>query len=394
MSPADIAQVFALPFMGRALLVAAVISVAAAMIGLFVNLRNLEFVSDGLTHSVFPGLVIGYIVGGTEWMVVGALAAAMIGAVTLTVLDRRHVGSDAAVAVVLTSMFSIGVVLVSRRSGYVSELEQLLFGNLLAIPPQLVGQIVAVSAAACLIIVIGWKWFLFRAFDARGFAAAGFPTLPYDVALNSAVALIVVAGSQAIGNLMVLALIIVPVGAARLVTRRVLLITPIAAALAVTANAVGLVVGFDLSVNQDVSASPSAVAVLTLIAFYLVIMAMGLLARAFASHGKSPTSSPSPPPSAPDHDAVDRAAARGAALSGAGASGAGEAGVASADGAMSDAGVPGAGAAGVASADGAMSDAGVPGGAAGAGAPARGGAEGGAAATATAFDGGREEGRG
>ncbi|GAA2242042.1 metal ABC transporter permease [Rarobacter faecitabidus] len=289
MSPSDLWQIFQLPFMSRALLAILVIAVTAAVAGLFVNLRNLEFVSDGLTHSVFPGLVVGYVVGGTQWVLAGALVAALLGAVILTVIDRKQVGSDAAIAVVLASMFSIGVVLVSRRSGYVSELEQLLFGRLLTIPPGQVTQIIIVCALALAIIVTTWHRQLFRAFDAKGFRAAGFREFPIDIALNVAVALIVVAGSQAIGNLMVLAMLIVPVGVARLLTRRLALIVPIALLVAVLSSIAGLAVGYDLSVERGVNVSPSAVAVLTLVAVYLLILAATSAWRALAPrfHGRA-----------------------------------------------------------------------------------------------------------
>lgn len=282
MSLTDVWQIFQLPFMSRALVAIVVIAATAAIVGLFVNLRNLEFVADGLTHSVFPGLVIGFIVGGTDWIVGGALGAALIGAIALTIVDRRQVGSDAATAVVLTSMFSIGVVLVSRRSGYVAELEQLLFGRLLTIPPGQVTQVVVVCVVAALIIAVTARAQLFRAFDVRGMRAAGYRDLPVDLALNTAVALIVVAGSQAIGNLMVLAMLIVPMGAARLITRRLGWLVPLAMLVAVGSATVGLVIGFELAVTHGVNASPSAVAVLTLITVYLIIMAVSVSARAVA----------------------------------------------------------------------------------------------------------------
>ena len=91
-------DVFALPFMSRALITVAVLAVAAGVVGLFISLRDLEFMSDGLIHAVFPGLVIGSIVGGTAALLPGALIAALAAVVLLTVLERRGVGSDAAIA--------------------------------------------------------------------------------------------------------------------------------------------------------------------------------------------------------------------------------------------------------------------------------------------------------
>ncbi|SNS92982.1 manganese/iron transport system permease protein [Micrococcales bacterium KH10] len=272
MSIAEVAQIFELPFMSRALIGLVVLAVAAAIVGLFVNLRDLEFISDGLTHAVFPGLVVGYLVGGTSWILAGALGAALVGAVILTLVDRRRVGSDAGIAVVLASMFSIGVVLISRSDGYVAELEQLLFGRLLTMTDVQLRQIVIVAVLAVVVVGATARLQLFRAFDLRGYRAAGLRDLQVDIALNIAVALIVVAGSQAIGNLMVLALLILPVGTARLVTRKLVGIVPIAVVVAVVTAVVGLVAGFELSVSHGLALSPSAVVVLVMIAVYLVVL--------------------------------------------------------------------------------------------------------------------------
>ena len=94
---------FALPFMGRALLVMLVLAVVAGVVGVLVNLRGLEFISDGLTHAVFPGLAIGLAVGGTSGLMPGAAIAAIGGALALTWLDRAGITSDAAIAIVLVA---------------------------------------------------------------------------------------------------------------------------------------------------------------------------------------------------------------------------------------------------------------------------------------------------
>src|SRR5688500_19763567 len=79
---------FAIPFMGRALVVMLVLAVVAGIVGVLVNLRGLEFISDGLTHAVFPGLAIGLAVAGTSGLLPGAAIAALTGAVVLTLLAR------------------------------------------------------------------------------------------------------------------------------------------------------------------------------------------------------------------------------------------------------------------------------------------------------------------
>lgn len=287
---------FALPFMMNALITVAVLSVAAGVVGLFISLRDLEFMSDGLIHAVFPGLVIGSLVGGSAFLLPGALVAALAAVALLTVLERRGVGSDAAIAVVLTSLFSIGIVLVSRQQNYVSQLEELLFGRLLTVTQQQLVQVVVVAVIAVALIALTWRAQLFRAFDPAGFTAAGFRQTPTDLVLGAAVALLVVAGVQALGTLMVLAILTVPMATARLLTRRLALLIPIAILVPLAAGTIGLWISFVSSVGAGVAVSPGAVVVLVLVAAYGIAVAVRLLLprvlrRPLASSGRIPAAS-------------------------------------------------------------------------------------------------------
>lgn len=279
--------VFGLPFMLRALVAIALLAVATAIVGVFINFRELEFVSDGLVHAVFPGLVVGSIAGGTAGLLPGAVAAAVLAALLFTLLGRSGsprsggVGSrDAGIAVVLTGLFSLGVVLVSRSESYVSQLQELLFGRILTVTGAQLWQIAVVACVAIGIILVTRRAQLFRAFDPAGFRAVGFSEFRTDLALNIAVALLVVAGVQALGVLMVIAILVVPVAVARLLTRRLWLLAPVAALVTLAAGAAGLWGSFEWSLRGSVSASPGAMIVLALVALYGVAVAGSLAARA------------------------------------------------------------------------------------------------------------------
>ncbi|WP_229662299.1 metal ABC transporter permease [Agromyces bauzanensis] len=263
---------FAIPFMARALLVMLVLAVVAGTVGVLVNLRGLEFISDGLTHAVFPGLAIGLAIGGTAGLLPGAAIAALAGAVILTWLDRAGVTSDAAIAILLTAAFSVGVIVVSRGDDYAGELETLLFGRVLTIPPEEVLPLVAVTVVAALAVVVTLKQQLFRAFDRSGSLAAGDSALVLDLVLNAAVALVVVAAASTIGTLLVLALLIVPGAAARLITRRMWWLFPAAAAFAAVAAWLGLAAGFAGSVAGGVDLPAGSMIVAVFIAGYAVVL--------------------------------------------------------------------------------------------------------------------------
>lgn len=273
-------EAFQLPFMARALATVVVLAIAAGIVGLGISLRELEFISDGIVHAVFPGLVIGAALGGTSGVLPGAVVAAMIAAALFALLTRWDAaGKDAAIAVVLTGLFSLGVVLVSRQSGYVAQLQELLFGRLLTVTEVQLWQIIAVAAVAVVIMLVTWRAQLFRAFDPAGFEAAGFRPLGTDLALTVSTALLVVAGVQALGVLMVLALLTVPMAVARIVTRRFALLVPIAILVPLVAGVLGLWWSFDWSVRAGLGVSPGAIVVLVMVAWYALSVLGAAVAR-------------------------------------------------------------------------------------------------------------------
>ncbi len=267
---------FDLPFMARALLVLVVLSLVAGLVGVLVNLRGLEFISDGLTHAVFPGVAIGFVWGGRDGLFVGAMVAALLAAVVLTVIVKRAVTSDAAIAIVFTAMFSVGIIVVSRETNYVGQLDALLFGRLLTVSPTEVNQTVVVCLIALVLVGSTLKEQVFRAFDLEGALAAGYRPLVLDLVLNVAIALVVVAASSAVGNLLVLAVLIVPGAVARLVTNRLWLLFPVAAGFAMLAAWVGLAFGYDASVNGGVDLPSGATVVLVLVVGYVAALVVRL----------------------------------------------------------------------------------------------------------------------
>ena len=200
------------------------------MVSVFVVLRRLAFVSDALTHTVFPGVVIGFLVARHRRDRLGGAGFAVLSAVLLTVLAARaRVTEDATMAVLLTGFFSVGVVLVSRRSSYTADLTAFLFGRILTVDRrQIVVTAVLGGRGAADLALLG-KELVLRAFDPDGAAAAGYRVVLLDLVLNLVVALVVVAAVRAVGTVLVIALLVVPGAAARLVTDRLAVMFAVAA---------------------------------------------------------------------------------------------------------------------------------------------------------------------
>jgi manganese/iron transport system permease protein len=273
---------FQVAFMQRALLAVLVLGVLAGAVGVFVVLRRLAFVGDALTHSVFPGVVIAYLAGQSIFL--GALVAGVASALLLTVLTaNRRVTADAALAILLTSFFALGVVLVSRLESYTADLSAFLFGRILAVEPSELAQTGLVAAVVLATLVALRKELLLRAFDPDGAAAMGYRVDLLDLVLNVLIALVVVAAVKAVGTVLVIALIIVPAATARLLAERVAIMVALACGLGALGGWLGLALSYDVSIQRGVRLAAGATIVVLLVGFFLVALAVGPGRRALAS---------------------------------------------------------------------------------------------------------------
>jgi manganese/iron transport system permease protein len=271
---------FALPFMQRALIEALLLGALGGVVSVFVLLRRLAFVSDALTHTVFPGVVLGYLVAQTRGIVWGALLFAVLSAVLFTVLSaNRRVTEDATLAILLTGFFSVGVVLVSRRTSYTADLTTFLFGRILFVDRREIVETAVVAGVVVAALALLGKEFLLRAFDPDGAAAVGYRVPLLDLALNLLVALVVVAAVKAVGTVLVIALLIVPAAAARLLSDRLAVIIPLAVAAGAAAGWLGLATSYEASVYHGLRLASGATVVLALVALYALAFAAAAVRR-------------------------------------------------------------------------------------------------------------------
>ncbi|WP_229075014.1 metal ABC transporter permease [Actinoplanes sp. DH11] len=275
---------FTVPFMGRALAEMALLAVICGPISVFVFVRRLSFVSDALTHTVFPGVVIGFAAAGLDGVFVGALVAGVLTAVVLTLLTRgARLTDDAATAVLLTAMFSVGVVLVSRQSSYTSDLTSFLFGRLLTVTPQQLTETGVLAVVILAGLLVTARALVFRAFDPAGAAAAGFRVGRLDLWLNVLLALVVVAAVRAVGTILVVALLIVPAAAARMVTDRLAVMAGVGTALVFVSGYFGLLLSWTASLHYGISLTSASAVVLLMVLGYLLLLPVRLLRTAGAA---------------------------------------------------------------------------------------------------------------
>ena len=268
-----------MPFMVRAVIVLVTLGITAGVVGVFVNLRGFEFLTDGLTHAVFPGIAAGVAFAGSGGLFWGAALAAAAATVFLSLLARRGVSSDAAVAVVLVAMFSVGVLIVSRSDDAAGQLEQLLFGRLFTVSPTEVVATAVISLLAIATVLSTVRAQVMTAFDRAAARAAGYRVTLVDLALNIAIALVVVSASIAVGNLLVIAFLIVPGALARIWARRLTSLFAIALSFAVLGGLAGLAGAFTISVGLDIPVPPGAAIAAVFVAAYLLALLLFVIVR-------------------------------------------------------------------------------------------------------------------
>lgn len=265
---------FQAPYMQRALLAVVMLGVLAGVVGVAVVLRRLAFYGDALTHTVFPGIAVAHVLGQSLFL--GALVLALLAAVLLTAVGaRRRVGQDAALAIVLSACFSVGVVLVSRQESFASDLTAFLFGQLLTVTPTSLLQTLAVAVLVLGTLAALRKELLLRAFDPDAAAALGYDLRVLDVVLNACIALVVVAALQAVGTMLAIAYLIVPAAAARLVTGRLGAMLAVSVAIGVLGGWIGLLASYEASITYDLRLAPGATVVTTLVAAFLACLTLG-----------------------------------------------------------------------------------------------------------------------
>ncbi|MCA9822887.1 MAG: metal ABC transporter permease [Dehalococcoidia bacterium] len=253
-------------FMQRALAEVAIVGLVCGVVGCFVVLRGLAFIGDALAHAVFPGVVLSYMVDKT--VILGALVFGVITALGIGLLGRnRRVSEDSAIGILFAAFFALDVVLISREVGFRRDVASLLFGNILGISSTDILTTLVLAAVVLSVTLLLLKELTLVAFDSTMARAAGYPVFTLDMVLLLLVTTTIVISLQAVGNVLVLALVVTPPATARLLTDRLgrmLVVSPIVGFLSGVVGLLG-------SYHADTAAGASIVLAST--AFFLAALA-------------------------------------------------------------------------------------------------------------------------
>lgn len=274
---AFVTEPMAYGFMQRGLVAALLVGVLCAVMGTFVVLKGLAFIGDAVSHATFPGLVIAYLVGAPLY-VGGAIAAVAVSLAIGYVSRRGRLRFDTAVGVLFAGSFAFGILLFSTIKNYVADLLGYLLGNVLGIGFGDLVQVAILGALVLVVVLALRKELLFSTFDPLGAAASGLPVAALEYLLLALLGVTIVVSIQAVGIIMVVAMLVTPAATAQLVVVRFGQMMVLGAVLAAASAVIGLYASFYL----NLASGASIVLVETL--FFLVALALGprsgLMARA------------------------------------------------------------------------------------------------------------------
>jgi manganese/iron transport system permease protein len=243
----------------RALIDVVVVAIVAGVVGTFIVLRGTGFLGDALAHAIFPGVVVAFLLEANLLagaLVAGLLMAALMGALTA----NTRVRSDTAIGVIFTAAFAAGVILITNEPIGGEELEHILFGDPLNATWTDVSLTAAIGAAVAGVVLTMRRLFAVASFDPTGARAMGLPVLAIDVLLLALTALTVVISFKAVGNILVISLLITPAATARLLTDRLTSTMALASVLGVAAGVAGTYAGY----HADISTGGTIVLIATL----------------------------------------------------------------------------------------------------------------------------------
>lgn len=221
----------------RAMLAAVVMGATCGAIGAYVVLRRLAFIGDALSHAVFPGVVVAFITGIPIF--VGALAAGTLTSLAIAVVSRRQrIREDTAIGIVFAGAFALGIVLISTQTGYQRDLSAFLVGDLLGVGWEDIALSALAGAAVIGTLVALRKELLLVSFDRTFALALGYPVFGLELLLLLLLTTTIVVSLNAVGIILVLAMLVTPAATARLLVDR---FTPMMILGAVLGAAFGIV---------------------------------------------------------------------------------------------------------------------------------------------------------
>jgi len=239
----DLLAPFQYEFFTRGVIASVLVGGVCGLLGVYIILRGMSYIGHGLSHAVFGGAVASYIMnfnfylGATIWGFVSAL-------IINQMAKRNKIKADAAIGVVTTAGFAIGVLLISLNRSYVRNFEALLFGNILGITNQDIAVIVLVTIITGTFIFFFQKRLLFTVFDRETAQVYGVSTNLVDTLFSLVLAGVVIASMSSIGVTLLASAIVAPAISARMLTNNFLKMIVLSCGIGIATAFLGMYASF------------------------------------------------------------------------------------------------------------------------------------------------------
>ena len=208
---------FHFEFFRNGVMVSLLVGALCGLIGVYIVLRGMSYIGHGLSHAIFGGAVVSFVmawnfyIGAGLW---GFLAALLIN----QTVRRTRISADAAIGVITTASFAIGVALISRYRRFTRSFDAALFGNILGVTVQDVWVVAVVTLVVMLVIFFMYKQLLFTTFNADVAQVYGVRTEWVDTLFSLVLAAALIASMQILGVTLIAAALVIPAITARLMT--------------------------------------------------------------------------------------------------------------------------------------------------------------------------------
>lgn len=261
---------FRFEFFRNGLVIITIAGALCGLVGTYVVLRGMSYIGHGLSHAIFGGAVASFVAGINFY--VGAGIWGLVSALMVQgVARRRKIGSDAAIGVVTTASFAVGVALISRYRSFTRNFEAALFGNVLGVTRGDVAVVAAVALGVAAVVFARYRALLFTTFDPEVAEISGIRTARMDALLALVLASSIIATMQVLGVTLIAAALVVPPVIARMLTDRFGPMLLSAVAIGAAAGFVGMYLSYFLGI----ASGPSVV----LLEAALFVVAFGLTGR-------------------------------------------------------------------------------------------------------------------
>ena len=255
---------FQYPFMQRATLAAVIIGIACAILSCYMVLKGWSLMGDAISHAVLPGVVLAYVTAIP--LTIGAFLSGLFCSFATGYLkEHSRIKEDTVMGIVFSGMFAVGLVIFASVDTD-QHLMHILFGNILGITPDVLIQISAICLITITIMLVKQKDFMLYCFDPNQARIVGLPVALLHYGLLSILALTIVASMQAVGIILVVAMLISPGITAYLLTRSFSRMITLAILFSVISSVIGTFISFHI----DGATGPSIV--LTQAVFFIIAL--------------------------------------------------------------------------------------------------------------------------